>query len=377
MKKILLAALAATMLFASCTKENIKSDSNVLIVTLPDNVVPATRAVEDQVSTTPAPTITLSNVAVFLLNGNTVVSTNDFTSGEIAAKTKRIEQVPAATNRVILVANIPAAELTTVKALSNAAEILNYPYTVASQNAGGGVSTQTLIGDQATITTITDPDSPADGHIYKKADVELKALTARFEIGAVKPGKGITSVELVGIWINAFYTTAKKDVVTTNPSGATYWNTTPATSTGSSTPFGTPAVSITTAYDPAVYFDNASTGVSLIPTSKVYGYQVFAGTNIPHVILLVRGEFADGYYANENKYFLGYVTFNKYDESTTTTPSWITSIVANTIYKIGVGASGVVIDADMITDKPEKENFDLGINVTLAPWTEKTVTPGV
>jgi hypothetical protein len=101
------------------------------------------------------------------------------------------------------------------------------------------------------------------------------------------------------------------------------------------------------------------------------------------VILLVKGVYASGHYnpgadgveggADDEKYFLGYLTYVTYKEGSTP----ITSFEANKIYKIGVGVTGIPIDAEKITPEPELNLFDLGINVTVTAWTDVTVTPGV
>ena len=101
---------------------------------------------------------------------------------------------------------------------------------------------------------------------------------------------------------------------------------------------------------------------------------MFAGEHIPQLILLVRGKYATGYFNDaSDEYFFGYVTFTKFIEGSTE----IGKVEANTIYKIGVGTTGIVITPDIITPKPNLEDIDLGINVLVTPWTEKTVTPGV
>ena len=109
MKKILFATLALAVMFTSCSKEDngAQSQDNILVINLPDNV--GLRAVEGQASTTT--TITLSNVTVFLLNGNTVAQTPEtFDASEIALKFKRIDDVSSGVNKVIVVANIPATD---------------------------------------------------------------------------------------------------------------------------------------------------------------------------------------------------------------------------------------------------------------------------
>ena len=383
MKKVnFFAMLAAAALMTGVTGcsnddnvgEGPGNGANTLMVKLPSNAVgPGSRAVEGKVSTNSE--TKLDDVTVFLLNGNSVVSNVEFTDIEITNGFKRIEQVSAAINRVIVVANIPSGDVTTLKGYTNATSILNHPYTTASQNvAGEEIDGKVLVGD-ATTATGTDPDpSSHTGHTYMEADVTLDALTARFEIGAVKKGAGIESIELIGVWINRFYEDGSKvvDNIVNENSVSTYWNTNPSTTTGTSAL--PPVVAIENIWIAPEYFDDADTAVELAANSKVYGYQVFAGNNIPQLILLVKGEFtADAHNDDNDKYFLGYVTFSKFNDGTRD----IESIVANTIYKVGVGLTGIEITSDMITDKPNLGQIDLGINVDITPWTEKNVTPGV
>lgn len=378
MKKILFAALAATILFAACSKENsnpVQQGDNVLMVKLPGNV--KVRSVEDQVAT--SSTTTVSNAIVFMISGDAVSSFAEFTEEEITAKAKRIEQVSNTVDKVIVVANVPEDELAGLKAAATYDGVKNYAFTIAGQNADAGIENKTLMGEGTPGSAMTDPDTSHDGdHIYKEVEITLNALTARFEIGAIDAGEGIVSVDLVGVWINNYYTDGSKVVPTTaltgfNDQSSTYWTTSPATTTSPSTsPFTT--VDITNAYAPAQYFNAYDARVKLDAETMVYAFHIFAGANIPHVIMLVKGEYDEGYYEDGKKFFLGWITFRNYYEG----ESRVTSIQPNMIYKIGVGTSGVVIDADdeVITDDPE-ESFDLGVNCTVAPWTTKTVTPSV
>ena len=365
---IMAAALVGTM---SCTKSNesISKDGSVLVVKLPDNVEFLSRAVESAVAGG-AVTTTISNVEVFCINSGSgaVLKRVSFAPADITARYIRIEEVPAAVNQVLVVANIPSDVLTAVRGLTTYNAIKNYAFTVASQNAVAGINDKTLMGEGVPVTA-TDPNP--DGHDYKAVSVALSAITARFEIGAVKAGTGITSVELVGVWINNFYADGSKAVVTTNASNSPFWVTSPDASTSPlTTPFPSPTVP---PYGQPVYYNANSALVTLTASSQVYAYHVFAGANIPSLVMLVRGEYADGHYTDGRKYFLGFVTFNKYLEGATP----ITSILPNTIYKIGTGATGVEIKAEYITDKPMRVDFDLGVTVTLTPWTEKAVIPGV
>lgn len=349
------------MVFASCADVGggAKTDDNVIVVKLPSK----TRAVEDQAN---VGAYDLANVTVFLLNGNTVLEVHEFEAAEIAAEAKRIEQVNSAVNNVIVVANVPADKLAEVKALTAGTAIKSYGYSVASQNSG--IEKVTRMGE-GTPQTIADPNP--DDHNYKEVLVRLDPVTARFEIGDVKPGKGIKSVELVGVWVNAFYPDGSKASVTTYPSTDVCWVTDPDSELSPST---TPYTDVDVAtYHVPSYHNLASDEVYLDDDSKVYAYQVFAGSNIPHVIMLIKGEYDEGYYDAGKKYYLGYVTFTRYTEGSTD----ITSIEANTIYKMGVGKTGVEVTPEIITPKPELEDFDLGIKVEIVDWIPKTVTPGV
>jgi hypothetical protein len=382
MKKqtLVMATAALVMGFTSCNKEDATypstKDNNVLLVKLPGS---STRAVEEQVGSGTTAT-TVLNAEVFLINSGSgaVVARESFNATEISAKQKRIENVPASVNKVVVVANIPTdvpATLTAVQALPNYNAVKNYAYTIASQNitpvTGSPISNKTLMGEGIPVTS-TEPNP--DGHDYKAVSIALDALTSRFEIGAIKAGTGVASVDLVGVWINNYFNDGSKAGSTLNSSSSPFWTTTPATG-NSDTAFTT--VSLGNAYSPAEYYNAYDAQVSLSTNSKAYAFHLFSGNIIPRVIMLVKGEYEDGYYSDNQKYFLGWVTFNKYNEGTTDSPVWITSILPNYIYKVGTGATGVKINAPDITTEPELANFDLSVNVTITPWTEKNVIPGI
>lgn len=390
MKKVnFFAMLAAAALMTGVT--GCSNDDNVgegpgngdatLVIKLPSNVVPGSRAVEDPVADQSE--TTLENVSVFMLNAGAVVDTCTFTQSEISAGEKRIEQVAATINRVIVVANIPtAADSTALYGYSNAAAILSHPYSTASQNApaaAAGINGKVLVGD-ANVADVNagDPQIGAsDGHTYKEATVTLDALTARFEIGAVKNGTGVAEVALIGVWINKFYKDGSLADIINKTSGNTCWDTTPSTIVGggSATDVDWGNSVAMGSWDELEYHDVANDDVEIDVDSKVYAYQVFAGENIPQLILLVRGKYAAGYFNDEkDEYFFGYVTFTKFIDGNN---GEIAKVEANTIYKIGVGTTGIVITPDIITPKPNLEDIDLGINVLVTPWTEKTVTPAV
>jgi hypothetical protein len=267
-----------------------------------------------------------------------------------------------------------------VQGLTTYNAVKNYAYTIAGQNitpgTGSPISNKTLMGE-GTPGAVTD--WPTADEADKQVNIALNAITSRFEIGAVKKGTGIENVQLVGVWINNYFKDGSKlgtPNFTLYPSNSTYWVTSPATSASPSANENEfDNVSITTAYDPQAYYNEYNSGVdhTLGSNSKVYAYHLFSGSIVPHVVMLVKGEYADGYHSDGKKYFLGWVTFNKFLDNDVA----ITSILPNYIYKIGVGTTGVEINAPDITEKPEQTNFDLGVKVTITPWTEKHVTPQV
>lgn len=378
--KIMAIAMAAVVGFsaASCVSGNDTNpnEGNTILVQLPNDVVAESRAVQGPIGTN-VETV-LSSVTVFLLNGNTVVGTPvDFTQTEIDNKSKKIEQVSSTVNGVLVVANIPTTVATDVKALKNRAAIQNYAYTINSQNSSTGVAGKLHIGGTGTLTEKTNPDG-GDTHTYKEAVVSLEALTSRFEIAGVTAGEGIKTIQLIGVFMNNFYPVNGNTTPTCHNSTNTIWNTTPDTTTSpSTTEFTTGAY--TGPYNPAEYYDAYSASVAWGTTAwnNVYSYHLFAGSYVPHLILLVKGEFEDGYFdsAAGTKYFMQWVTYTRFygDDNVD-----ITKIDPNYIYKVGTSTQdGIVVKADELTDKPELDKFDLGIQVQVVKWTPKNVTPGV
>lgn len=394
--KLFLAAIAATVLLASCAKEqgteNANNGTQALVINLP-NVV--TRAQEAPIANNaPQP---INNVVVYLMNGTVVVSAYGYLASAFDATAgypqMRIENVSSNVNKVIVLANLPdystQATLDAYKALGNADAIRKYAFTTASQNVTGAnaaaiLDTKTLIGE-GDVPTVTTADPANDGHTYKQMSVTLGALTARLEVGGVKAGEGIVdgSLSLVGTWVNNFYTNGSKSGVTfysDTPTPIDYWATTSAAGV-----YATAAeinAAITNAYSNPEYYSNFTPA---LPATVCNAFHVFTG-NVPHIIMLVKGEYATGYYNSTDdsdvatynkKYFLGWVTFTKYDDGTivydgTTAAK---SFAANTIYKMGLGADGIEIKAKYITPKPEPALIDLGINVTATPWSAVNVTP--
>jgi hypothetical protein len=397
----LVAAFAAVVSFSSCSKDNdqpVTGDA-VLVVKLPGAAT--SRAVGTPLTGTQETAITATNSLIFLLNGTSVysipqdgptpaqspyvITAADLNSNEAEV---RFEQVPGSIDNVIVVANIPAANLTAVKGLTTAAAIKNYAYSIADQNPAvdNGIVGKTLIGE-GTVTSGIDPDAGNHtGHDFKEASVHLKAITSRIEIGAVKAGSGVANIELIGVWINNYYlnnSTAKTGAPVNHASGNSVWTiASPATGTATTAytnPTTIPAYTATQYYNAA---DN--TNVKLDAGSKSYNFQLFPGAvaaagvyQLPRIVLLVKGMFDTGAYVetgiptNDLKYFLKFVTIGGYEISGTP----VTQFLPNTIYKIGLGTVGITIKAENLTDIPEVAKSDILVSVEVDPWTLQVLDP--
>lgn len=351
-KTIIISMFCAAVAFVGCSKSDDQgaAGNQTLVVNLPTEI--STRAVENP-ATAGSVTATLGNVHVFLMNGSSVKQYATFTAPEITAKQKEFTAVSDAINNVIVVANVPAG--VNISALGSAAAIQNYAYTVVSQQTA--LASLTLMGSGA--ATVTTPGN-------KEANVALNSLVARFEIGTVVAGTGIAELNLKAVYINNYYTDNAKTAVKLHDSADAVW----ASTTGAWTS-GNPTLTIP-AYTEAKYTDAGNATVTTAGT-KCYAYQVFAGSNIPHIVLLVSGKYDTGYFnpaVANSEYFVQYVTFNVLSNGATP----ITAVAANKIYKVGV-TGGITINPEDLTDIPELGQVDLKVKVTVTPWTEENLTP--
>lgn len=366
MKSLFIAALA-TMALASCNKEEgakttVGDGKTNFEVTLPGAL--KTYAVETpQVAGQITPLY--SDVTVYLVDAGDNATAYTWTDEDIKAKSKRFEQI-VLPKKVIVVVNKGAATLPQSATMTTLTAALN-TIAVADQNkaqanvavedakgnaAGDYISAQqvTLYGEQ---TTFTD-ETPTDGHTLKKAAVELKSLVSRFEAGTVKAGTGLKSLTVEAVYVNYFYNAyGKTDKQALTETTWLYDTFTPTWAT-----------------------DNVSADVTSQDGTKVYAYQVFAGDLVPHIIYKVSGELEDGYKladGTEGAFTGKYITVKGFKENSET----IRAIEAHKIYKMGLTDGGIEITPEEITDKPEKEKIDLLVAVTVADWTEITVTPEI
>lgn len=367
MKTLFVAALA-TMALASCNKDDATNtpagngEKTNFEVALPGAI--DTYAVETP-QTAGVITPLYSDVTVYLVDAGDNATAYTWTDEEIKGKSKRFEQITAPAKVIVVVnkgaATLPqSATMTTLKTALDAIAVADQNKASVSVSAEDGkgnvagdyISAQqvTLYGEQTTFSNETDPD----GHTLKKAAVELKSLVSRFEVGTVKAGTGLKSLNVEAVYVNYFYNeygkTSKQVFAELN------WP--------------------TTGFTPAWATDNASENVTSQDDTKVYAYQVFAGDLVPHIIYKVGGELEDGYKladGTEGTFSGKYITVKGFKENGTV----IEAIEAHKIYKMGLTDGGIEITPDEITDKPEKEKIDLIVAVTVAAWTETTITPEI
>lgn len=351
------------------------SDNQVLIVKLPGAA--NSRAVETPENTGSA-TTTLDDVRVFLLSNDLVIQEEVFTDAERGLKSKRIELVPSNVDKVIVVANANGAP---IAGLRTADAIKKYAFTVAHQYPTGktGLEGKTMIGEGT--PEVKDPDPNPDGHIYKEVTVDIEAITSRIEVGDVKAGTGIEEVQLLAVYINNYYETNAKGTPNLQNEFWTGWPNIPASPKKTEIEIDfEPSDIEPSAYTESRYVDRYNSNVKLSDDTKAYAYHVFSN-NLPHVILLIRGKYTDAYAPLENgtdepmPYFIGWVTYSKYYDSTL--GDYIPEMLPNNIYKMGVDANGITINAPDIRPRPEPQDYDLGLNVTVKKWTANVVTPEV
>lgn len=378
MKKAILAAFAVCAIFASCSNDDDakREELRDIRIQFPSNVAGPSRTTEAPVIVNADTKTTITNATVFLLNGNSVLTVTTMDPAEIETG-KDILDVSSSVDNVVVVGNVPTTVQDDVAALRTLADIENYAYLIATQANSAtvvGVANKLHMGSSNNLL-LTDPiDGRTNEHF--SVEVDIYSITGRFEFGDVIAGEGVLSVKLEGIWINnytATYADATSDqaVKVTNDNESIFWITIPPTNIKGSTIDLSPA-SMENPYAPDFYYDAGDPRVTNdTPPPFAYAYHLFAGNYMPTVVMLVSGQYDDGYFnPATGSNFLGFVTFTTFFEGATP----ITMVEGNKIYK---AFGGITINSVDITSKPELPLMDLTITVNVTPWTEVNVTPGV
>lgn len=370
--RTLFVAALATMTLASCSKsaENEHGgdgSKTAFSISLPGAV--ETYAVENPQAAGPI-TPLYKDVTVYLVDGGSNATAYAWTDAEIKAREKRFEQIVEPSKVIVIVnagsVSLPAGPLTlaaleTTLGTLAVADQNNGAVTLAAEDAKGNavgdylsVQQVTLYGEQNTFTS----ETPDDGHTLKKAAVELSSLVSRFEVGTVKAGTGLDALSVEAVYVNYF-----------------------VNDYGRSTNQSFTELTWPASFTPAWATDAVNAGVTSLAGTKAYTYQVFSGALVPHIIYKVSGTVSAGYKladgtGDENTAtpFTGkYITVKGFSEGGVP----LTSIVPHKIYKMGLENGGTEITPDKITDKPEKQNIDLIVAISVANWTVSNVTPEI
>lgn len=373
-KSILALTMAAAVFaLASCDKNDDNTPAGgekyTLGIKLPSNVKAETRSVgAPETGGTGAKTL-VNSVDVFLLVGDNVIQRESFDATDMQNGKKDITNVSRNITNVLVVANIPAANLAAVQALTSGNAVRNYAYTIASQQGALINSANSEIVHMGEATSVDfqtgTPINP--GSDYKTVTVNLTSRVARFQYaGGLTAGEGIATLALEAVAFDNYFADGAATATTVNNATTAYWDLT-GTATALASSSDLAGVSgFQNAYAVPAYRDLYDATVD--GTAFVYAYNLFTGSYVPHMYLLLSGEYATGYYKDSDKYFLAWVRVNKFTATTD-----IDKVESNKIYKIGA----LTVKYTDLLEHPDDAKLDLGVEVEMADWTDVNVTPGI
>lgn len=371
MKKILLmAATAATMIFASCTtsEEGVKPEAGMANVTISiSGVKPATRAIDDQGATGQ---LTLSDGYIFVIDGADRVSYKeeiDFTLlADAGVETQTLDQPVSTDSRIYILGNIPSdvdvEDLTTLATIEDAVSAMtvntNYidaalansdgtPAALANINAGTG-------GNAGTAT----------------CTIKLSPLYSRMELVKVvgDPLDHITGFTVKGVYVDDYYPSFNMF----GTEKGTQWN------QGTSKVFTTAVADGMSTVGNYVANDAATAGtfVAVPATDKVWANHVPSAGQPRFIIHLTDitylGESAPGTYdvpstvAGDR-----YLTVTSYNEMAATA-----EFERGKIYRIGA-ANGITFNLDDLGLTPNPAEVDVTVSVEVIDWVVENLTPNL
>lgn len=198
MKKILFAAMAAMVLFASCAKEdNNGADNDAKYLSIKIAGVIPSKALEAP-GLTAVGTITLNSGHIFIVNPLGVVTYSEALNVSQATGAGQIlGQDVAADSRVYVIGNIPAGDVGAITALTDIASI---------QAAVSAMTTQSDYKTAALANSNGQPAAivPAAGNTAT-ATVSIKPLISRLELTQVKGAGDITAFTVAGVYVDSYY----------------------------------------------------------------------------------------------------------------------------------------------------------------------------
>jgi|GEM_PF-579645 len=378
MKKSVLfvSMLAAGLTFTACSNDDSVLDKAsekqacTFKLTLPSSMAMQTKAVEDPTSDGESISVDYNDATCYL---NYSTSRLRYAWAQEADKTDRVmifKDLTEVPQSVTVVANdkgslafegytrdgqnIALDETLFLKNLSIASQNQG----VSDENDSQSVEDVTLFGTSDAFTKVSDATN--DDNAEYAATVNLGALVARFEVGTLKAGTGLSSLTVDSVFVNNFYETSAMKTL--------FYKT-------------------STTFDDAVlndYSTDAFDWASLVASdevvngSKCYAWQLFAGneddaTVVPHFIFEVSGTLEDGYALSDGtigSFTKHYVTFG----GLVVDNKSLEMITRQNVYQIG----DYTVDATQdITPHPEMPKLNLTVTCTVKSWGIVKATPVV
>ena len=373
--KFLTAALAATTLLASCSKEagntNSTNGEDRTVQIQIDYAGSETRATGDQIADNTAVAFS-GGYLLFTNTGDAVTFVVAIETGstayteagkkvgitELKAGTQ-ITAVPGNSTKVYFIGNKPSA----MAAPAVGDIVSNYTATVASQHSAGTVANVSLFGGKA-----LTPVSAGAADEYE-ATFDVKPIAARYEImeitGAHSGGGANTfEYQIDGIFIDKYY----DDMKLAGTAGTLKSNgNDPAKYVPNAT-----GSSYVTANAGAVYDYNATVGIanntSFSPASGVWNYNLLAPTSagMPAIIIKVSNVKVNGTVWNEgDPYFLTIDSFFTTKGGNTA----LTVLAQGNIYVL----DDIEFDENDLGEKPYTTTKKVQVKVTMLPWESSNI----
>jgi len=384
--------LAAGFMFTACSSDDAtlqkasKQEACTFRLTLPSRIEMDTRGVEEMTADGTAIDVDYNDLTCYLNYSASRLRYN-WAPTEEYGLTMVFDQLTAVPNTVTVVSNAITYINMSEGAITdgqNIAEptdfLMNLP--IASQNmnvvtmkAETDVDLQTL--DDVTLfgTAPVEADATTTVDTDYTSDITLGALVARFELGNILPGTGLTDIHVDSVFVNNFYTMSSLEAGTDDMNWFFY----------DSSDFRTLGLAAYATVD----FDWASIvgDDAVTEGEKCYAFQLFAamenmdsetsqGTMVPHFIFEVSGQLmpgyalTDGFTGDDNGNFSNYfVTVDGLivDEVE------LTSIARQKVYQV----ADFSVTPEEITPDPEMPKLNLTVTCTAAPWGIVTATPVV
>lgn len=352
-KQLFVAALAATTLFASCSKENNnETTKETTQLSVKISGVVKSRAVEAPGETTQG-TIQLTNGHIFVINPlGAVIYDEALVVADATGAGQVLGQSVPADSRVYIIGNIPSADVTTIAGLATFDAIKTQTSAMTTQTDYTEAALANSDGLPASITVATTTAT---------VDVSIKPLISRLELaqlkgGANTAGDAITAFTVTGVFVDSYYPSF---TYIGGNSGTIFDQATSATFTGIG--------------DAGTWAASGTPLVAAPASGNVWAYNVASGgiaPLIPRFIIRLSGV---KYTPNGGTEIdLGttsyYLTVTDYKVSGVSVPAF----ERGKIYRIGA-ANGITFTPDDLALTPNPVDIDLTVNVSIDEW--ELVTP--